>query len=72
LGIGRSLNGTDLCSAGSPLMIAANPEIQSYHQRHGPVLSTPRIGITLAADLPLRFVLAGSSFLSKAPRLNAS
>lgn len=72
LGIDRSLNGVDLCSASSPLMIAANPQIKSYQERNGPVLSTPRIGITLAADLPLRFVLAGSAFLSRAPRVRAS
>ena len=27
---------------------------------------TPRVGITLAAELPLRFILARSKFLSRA------
>ncbi len=68
LGIDRSLNGADLCETAGPLMIAANPQIQTYRERHGPIMITPRVGITLAAELPLRFVLARSRFLSRAPK----
>ena len=72
LGIGRCLNGSDLCSADSPLTIATNPRVQTYLEAHGPILRTPRVGITLAAERPLRFVLSGSPFLSRAPRMAAS
>jgi DNA-3-methyladenine glycosylase len=36
------------------------------------VLVSPRIGITKAADWPLRFFIAGNSFVSKTPRSFAS
>ena len=32
------------------------------------VVTTPRVGITQAADLPWRYCLAGSAFLSRSPR----
>lgn len=73
LDIDRALDGIDLCDAGSPLTIAANPQAQEYRAAHGPLLATARIGITQAADWPLRFLLAGSKFLSRqAPRDPAS
>jgi len=51
-------NGKDLTSAQSDLFIADD----GY--RVGRVLTTPRIGITKAAELPLRYVIAGNAFVS--------
>ena len=56
-------NGKDLTSAQSDLFItedgSALPE----------VLTTPRIGITKASSLPLRYVIANNEFVSGAARL---
>jgi DNA-3-methyladenine glycosylase len=64
LDIERSLEDTDLCDAASSLFIARNPNADSDHERLGPVARGPRIGITKAAALPLRFFLKGSAFVS--------
>jgi DNA-3-methyladenine glycosylase len=65
LDIGRELDGADLCDTASPLWIAKNPDRTRFLRRHGPRVATPRIGITRAAELPLRFCLAGSGWLSR-------
>lgn len=55
-GLGRSHSGTDLCDGG-PLFLAddgARPAL----------LSGPRVGVSLAADLPWRFWAAESPFVS--------
>jgi DNA-3-methyladenine glycosylase len=51
-------NGKDLTSAESDLFIADG----GYRVRH--ILATPRIGITKAAERPLRYVIAGNEFVS--------
>jgi DNA-3-methyladenine glycosylase len=51
-------NGKDLTSARSDLFIADD----GYRVRR--VLTTPRIGITKAAGLPLRYLIAGNEFVS--------
>jgi DNA-3-methyladenine glycosylase len=51
-------NGKDLSSARSDLFIADD----GY--RVGRVLTTPRIGITKAAELPLRYLIAENRFVS--------
>ena len=63
--INRSLDGVDLCDAGSPLFIARNPAVGEFRKERGPVVTGPRIGLTKAADLPLRFHLAASLFVSQ-------
>jgi DNA-3-methyladenine glycosylase len=58
MGITRKLNGADLTASA----------LQVRRSRDEPkleVLTTPRIGITHCADWPLRFVIAGSRFVSR-------
>jgi DNA-3-methyladenine glycosylase len=63
LAIDRSLDGLDLLRKG-PLWLAEDGHVPGPHG-----VST-RIGLTKAADLPLRFYLAGSRFLSGPAALN--
>jgi DNA-3-methyladenine glycosylase len=65
MGITRAMDGVDLCDANSALYIARNPNVQSFRRTRGPIVTTTRIGITKAADLPLRFYLDGSRFVSR-------
>jgi DNA-3-methyladenine glycosylase len=58
MGITRKHNGADL-TAGS-LHVRRELSESSFD-----VLVTPRIGITHCADLPLRFIIAGSRFVSR-------
>jgi DNA-3-methyladenine glycosylase len=51
-------NGKDLTSARSDLFIADD----GYRVRR--ILTTPRVGITKAAERPLRYVIAGNEFVS--------
>jgi DNA-3-methyladenine glycosylase len=65
LSIDRSLDSVNLCQPDSPLIIAQNPDIETFRKERGPVAATQRIGITRAADLKLRFCLQASPSLSK-------
>jgi DNA-3-methyladenine glycosylase len=65
LAIDRMLDGADLCDRRSPLIIALNPALRDFLKERGPIKRTPRIGITKAAALPLRFYLEQSSFVSR-------
>lgn len=68
LNIARELDGVDLCSTASPLFIARNPEAAAFRRRHGPVITTTRVGLSVAEQWPLRFYLDGSEFVSKRDR----
>ncbi|MGD0198130.1 MAG: DNA-3-methyladenine glycosylase [Solirubrobacteraceae bacterium] len=57
LGIGLELNATDLLNG--PVTIAAGPRPASA------VVASERIGITKAVELPWRFSLAGSRYVSR-------
>lgn len=63
--IDRGLDGVDLCDAKSPLFIARNPVVGQFRQEQGPMVTGTRIGLTKAADLPLRFYLEQSPFVSQ-------
>jgi DNA-3-methyladenine glycosylase len=63
LGIDRRLDGIDLCRAG-PLWLGSDG------QAAGEIGQSKRIGITRAADSPLRFYVRGNSFVSGPQALN--
>lgn len=65
MSIDRSFDGADLCDNKSPLLIAKNPARRTFLRRHGPVITTTRIGIKQAAALPLRFYLEQNLFVSR-------
>jgi len=58
MGITRKLNGADLITG--PLQVR-----RPHNEPPIEVLTTPRIGITHAADWPLRFVIADNRFVSR-------
>jgi DNA-3-methyladenine glycosylase len=59
MGITRKLNGVDLIDG--PLGVRCARTESAIE-----ILATPRIGITHCADWPLRFVIAGNRFVSRA------
>jgi DNA-3-methyladenine glycosylase len=58
LGITRELDGKKMGGSGARVLRPGG-------EGETPIVITPRIGITKAADWPLRFVLAGSPWLSR-------
>jgi quercetin dioxygenase-like cupin family protein len=65
MAIDRSLDGVDLCDASAPLFIARNPAAGKFREERRPMITGTRIGLTKAADLPLRFYLEGSMSVSQ-------
>ena len=65
MGIGRDLDGADLCDASSPIILARNPERESFVREHGPAVVCTRIGLSRGVDLPLRFYLRQDSNVSR-------
>jgi DNA-3-methyladenine glycosylase len=69
LGIGRELDGADLCSIQSPVFVARNPRVATLRRKLGPLITTRRVGISVAEDWLLRHYLAGSAWISRRDRL---
>ena len=65
ISIDRRHDGVNLCEDASEIYVAENPEVASFRRKNGPVIVTTRIGINVGADLPLRFYLDKSEFVSK-------
>ncbi len=61
--IGFELNEADLSD--SDLIIALNPNREEFLKSRGPTIQTTRIGLSFAADWPLRWILAGSKLVSR-------
>ncbi len=64
LSIDRKLDGADLCDVHSPLYIATNPDRETFLTERGPIITSTRVGISRAADRPLRYYLEASRWVS--------
>ena len=65
MNVNLSLDGTDLCNGNSPIFIVENPDVENFRLKNAPQVQTTRVGITRAADWPLRWYLDGSKCVSK-------
>ena len=65
LKIDRRFDGADLCDLASPMYLASNPGRDEVVAVLGPVIATSRVGMTQAADWPLRFYLDRSKCVSR-------
>jgi DNA-3-methyladenine glycosylase len=68
LAITREMDAANLCHPQSPLFIGCNPDAQ-VQADNGGIVATTRIGITKAADLPLRFYLENNPFVSQKAKI---
>jgi len=71
LQIDGTMNGTELWRDDAPVYIARNPQKRRFLTERGALITTTRIGITKAADLALRFYVAGSKYVSRRERKKA-
>ena len=62
LGIDRSLDGADVCAAGSPLRVRWPGARRT--DRSAKIISGPRVGIARAAEVPWRFWIQGDATVS--------
>lgn len=70
LRIEREFDGVDLSDLKCDLIIAENPDVKQFVRDRGPLLTTTRVGLSVAEHLPLRFYLDRSEFVSKRPSLS--
>ena len=68
LDIEREFDGADVCSTKSDLIIAENRDAKAFVSTRSPVVTTTRVGLSVAEHMPLRFYLDGSEFVSKRDR----
>jgi DNA-3-methyladenine glycosylase len=71
LDIDRELDGANLCSDDSPLVIARPHGLEEFVRSRGGVAVSRRIGITKAAEELLRFYLPSSPSVSRKPAAKA-
>jgi DNA-3-methyladenine glycosylase len=64
LGIDRSLDGADVCAAGSPLRVRRRNTGAGTQGRSGKILSGPRVGVADAGEVPWRFWFDGEPTVS--------
>jgi DNA-3-methyladenine glycosylase len=67
--IDRTFDGVDLTVPESPIIVARNPRRTQFWRERAPLITTTRVGITKASELPLRFYLGGSAFVSRRSKL---
>lgn len=65
LGISSADNGVAVAAPDGDLMLAENPDRDTFLQTRAPMIQTTRIGLTKGVDWPLRWILAGSKSVSK-------
>jgi DNA-3-methyladenine glycosylase len=65
LDIQREFDGADLCSLESDLIVAENPGLKKFLAERGSIVTTTRIGLSVAEHMPLRFYLDKSEFVSR-------
>lgn len=65
MGITKADDRKDLCSLSSDLAAGLNPDWAEIQRERGPIVKTERVGISQAVDLPLRFYLQNSRYVSK-------
>ena len=63
--IAGAQNGVDLTDSNSPILLAQNPDRDDFLASRAPTIQTTRIGLTRAADWPLRWILSGSKSVSR-------
>jgi DNA-3-methyladenine glycosylase len=65
LDIEREFDGVDICSLKSDLIIAENFELKKFLKERGPIVTTTRIGLSVAEHMPLRYYLDRSESVSR-------
>ena len=68
LRIEREFDGINICTVNSDLIVAENRDVERFRRHRGPVITTTRVGLSVAEHLPLRFYLEGSEFVSRRMR----
>ncbi len=65
LDLAREHDGQEVTTVQSTIVIARNKDVRAFRRRRGPMVTTTRIGLSVAKHLPLRFYLPGSEHVSR-------